>query len=63
MLKIEPLSPAIGVEIAGVDLARPLDVYEHKWTPGDVVLRDNRSCLNAAPISTRTSAGTFGASP
>jgi taurine dioxygenase len=26
---------------------RPEFVYEHKWTPGDVILWDNRSCLHA----------------
>ena len=26
---------------------RPEFVYEHRWTPGDVVLWDNRSCLHA----------------
>jgi len=26
---------------------RPEFVYEHKWSPGDVVLWDNRSCLHA----------------
>ena len=26
---------------------RPEFVYEHKWTPGDLVLWDNRSCLHA----------------
>jgi taurine dioxygenase len=26
---------------------RPEFVYEHKWTPGDLILWDNRSCLHA----------------
>jgi taurine dioxygenase len=26
---------------------RPEFVYEHVWTPGDVILWDNRSCLHA----------------
>jgi taurine dioxygenase len=26
---------------------RPEFVYEHKWTPGDVMIWDNRSCLHA----------------
>lgn len=51
-VRIEPLSPVMGAEVLGVDLARPLDdarfEYSYRWQPGDVVMWDNRCTMHRA---------------
>jgi taurine dioxygenase len=47
---VEGLSPKESRETLDFLFAhqeRPEFIYEHAWTPGDVVLWDNRSCLHA----------------
>ena len=47
---IEGLSPKESrdtLEFLFAHQERPEFIYEHAWTPGDVVLWDNRSCLHA----------------
>jgi taurine dioxygenase len=57
-LRITPLHPSLGAEVAGVDLAAPIDlldrmirpeiVYHHAWRKGDVLIIDDRATMHRA---------------
>lgn len=64
-IEIRPLSPAIGIEVSGVDLARPLDApsfarVRHAWEENCIVLFRDQSLDEAAQVDFASRFGTLG---